>query len=101
MHHEFEPTDKPNPATGKVTPAMSQLYINNKLVGVVQMPYSAPNMFGSKRLRCGYDGGDPVAPEEYTDAFKFTDIGKSVTLDLSSELIPGSDTGTKIAMTRQ
>ena len=42
---------------------------------------------GNGGLTCGYDGGDRVAADEYSDAFGFTGTIKRVTLDLSGELI--------------
>ncbi len=55
-------------------------------------------MWGTEGLTCGYDGGDRVAPDEYSDAFRFTGKIKRVTLDLSGELIPDSEAEMKIAM---
>ena len=66
LRYEFEPTGKPDPAQGKGVPARGQLYINRKLVASIDMPYSVLNMFGTAGLTCGYDGGEPAAPEEYT-----------------------------------
>jgi arylsulfatase len=58
-------------------------------------------MFGTEGLTCGYDGGSPVAPEEYSDEFRFTGTIERVTIDLSGELIQDSEAEMKIAMTRQ
>ena len=82
-------------------PARGQLYINRKLVGSIDMPYSILFMFGTEGLSCGYDGGDPMAPEEYSDEFRFTGTIKRVTMDLSGELIPDTEADMKIAMMRQ
>jgi arylsulfatase len=101
LRYEFEPNGQPDPAAGKGTPALGQLYINDKLVGATQMPHTVPNMFGTEGLSCGYDGGDRVAPDEYTDAFRFTGTIKRVTLDLSGDLIPDTQTDLKVAMARQ
>ena len=101
LRYEFEPTGKPDRAQGKGAPARGQLYINRKLVASIDMPYSILNMWGTEGLTCGYDGGDRVAAEEYSDAFAFTGIIKRVTLDLSGELIPDSEADMKIAMARQ
>ena len=65
------------------------------------MPYSVLNMFGTQGLTCGYDGGEPAAPEKYTGRFPFTGTIKRVTLDLSGELIPDTEADMKIAMVRQ
>ena len=101
LRYEFEPTGKPDFAKGKGVPARGQLYINKKLVASIDMPHSVPNMFGTEGLSCGYDGGAPVAPEEYRGEFRFTGTIEHVTIDLSGELIKDSEAEMKIAMARQ
>jgi hypothetical protein len=101
LRYEFEPTGKPDPAQGYGVPARGQLYINRKLVGSVDMPYSILFIFGTQGVSCGYDSADPAAPEEYRDAFRFTGTIKRVTVDLSGELIQDSEAEMKIAMRRQ
>ena len=65
------------------------------------MPFSVLRMFGTQGLTCGYDGGEPAAPEEYTGAFPFTGTIKRVTLDLSGELIADTEADLRVAMMRQ
>ena len=101
LRYEFEPTGKPNPAEGMGAPARGQLYINRKLVASIDMPLSCLIIFGTQGLTCGYDGGEPAAPEEYEGSFRFTGTIKRVTVDLSGELIPDTESDMKIAMTRQ
>jgi arylsulfatase len=101
LRYEFEPTGKPNPAEGMGVPARGQLYINRKLVASIEMPLSCLIIFGTQGLTCGYDGGEPAAPEEYNGSFRFTGKIKRVTVDLSGELIQDSETEMKIAMMRQ
>ncbi|MBE2234766.1 MAG: sulfatase-like hydrolase/transferase, partial [Anaerolinea sp.] len=101
LRYEFEPTGKPDPAQGKGVPARGQLYINRKLVASIDMPHSMLNMWGTEGLSCGYDAGDLVAREEYSDEFRFTGTIKRVALDLSGELIPDSEADMKIIMARQ
>ena len=101
LRYEFEPTGKPDVAQGRGVPARCQLYINRNLVASIDMPFSVLNMFGTQGMTCGYDGGEPAAPEEYSDAFPFTGTIKRVTLDLSGELIPDTEAELKIAMARQ
>ena len=101
LRYEFEPTGKPNPAEGMGVPARGQLYINRKLVASIDMPLSCLVIFGTQGLTCGYDGGEPAAPEEYSGSFPFTGKIKRVTVDLSGELIEDSETDMKIAMMRQ
>ncbi len=101
LRYEFEPTGKPDIANGLGVPARAQIYINRELVGSMDMPYSVLNMFGTQGLSCGYDGGEPAAPEKYTGRYPFTGTIKRVTLDLSGELIQDTEAEMKIAMARQ
>jgi arylsulfatase len=101
LRYEFEPTGKPNPAEGMGVPARGQLYINRELVAHIDMPLSCLVIFGTQGLTCGYDGGEPAAPEEYSGSFPFTGKIKRVTVDLSGEFIEDSETDMKIAMMRQ
>jgi len=101
LRYEFEPTGKPDIAQGYGVPARGQLYINRKLVASIDMPYSILVIFGTQGLTCGYDGGEPAAPEEYDGTFRFTGTIKRVTVDLSGELIQDSEADMRIAMGRQ
>jgi arylsulfatase len=65
------------------------------------MPLSCLVIFGTQGLTCGYDGGEPAAPEEYDGSFHFTGTIKRVSVDLSGELIPDTESDMKIAMMRQ
>jgi arylsulfatase A-like enzyme len=101
LRYEFEPTGSPDPAQGKGVPARGQLYINQKLVASVDMPHSMLIMWGTEGLSCGYDAGDLVAREEYSDEFRFTGTIKRVTVDMSGELIEDSEADMRIVMARQ
>jgi len=101
LRYEFEPSGGPDFAVGKGVPARGEVYIDRKLVGAVQMPYTVPMIFSTEGLTCGYDGGSRVAPDAYGDEFRFTGIIKRVTLDLSGDLIEDSANDLKIAMARQ
>ncbi|MFZ0529580.1 MAG: hypothetical protein WAL91_03460, partial [Propionicimonas sp.] len=101
VRYEFEPTGAPDPAQGRGVPARGQLYVNGVLAASIDMPYSVLNMFGTQGLTCGYDGGEPAAPEEYSGSFPFTGTIKRVTLDLSGELIVDSEADLRVAMVRQ
>jgi arylsulfatase len=70
-------------------------------VASLDMPYSVLNMFGTQGMTCGYDGGEPAAPEEYEGTFRFTGTIQRVTVDVSGELIQDSEAELKIAMMRQ
>jgi hypothetical protein len=82
-------------------PARGELYINQQLVGAVDMPHTVPVIFGTEGLSCGRDSGSHVAPGAYTDDFAFTGTLKRVTMDLSGELIPDTENDIRIAMARQ
>jgi len=101
LRYELEPTGKPDFTVGKGVPARGQLYIDEKLVGAIDMPHTVPNIFSTEGLTCGHDGGSRVAPDDYIDNFAFTGTIKRVTVDLSGELIPDSANDMKIAMARQ
>jgi hypothetical protein len=101
LRYEFEPTGKPDPARGYGVPARGQLYIDRKLVGIVDLPYSILIMFGTQGLTCGYDGGEPAGPGAYEGEFRFTGNIKRASVDLSGELIADAEADLKIAMARQ
>lgn len=101
LRYEFEPTGEPDFAVGKGCPARGQLYIDDTLVGEVDMPHTVPIIFGTEGLTCGRDGGSRVAPDAYSDDFAFTGTLKSVTIDTSGELIPDTENDIRIAMARQ
>ena len=101
LRFELEPTGQPDFAAGLGAPSLGQLYIDGKLVGAVQMPHTVPNIFSTEGLTCGHDGGSSVSPADYQGDFAFTGTVKRVTVDLSGDLIPDSETAMKIAMARQ
>jgi arylsulfatase len=101
LRYEFEPTGAPDPSIGHGVPARGQLYVNGELVASTDMPFSVLIMFGTQGLTCGYDGGEPAAPEEYTGTFPFTGTIKRVTIDLSGELIADTEAELRVAMMRQ
>ena len=101
LRYEFEPTGKPDSTKGMGVPARQQLYIDKKLVASAEMPHTVLIMFGTEGLTCGYDGGDQVAAEVYSDAFAFTGEIQRVALDLSGDLIEDTEADLKVAMARQ
>ncbi|MEO8519392.1 MAG: arylsulfatase [Dermatophilaceae bacterium] len=101
LRYEFQPTGQADLASGKGVPGIGQIYINEKLVGAVKMPQTVPVIFGTEGMTCGYDGGSRVAPDVYSDAFRFTGTLKRVTVDISGDLIQDSAQDLKIAMARQ
>lgn len=101
LRYEFEPTGKPNFKAGKGSPGRCQLYINNKLVGNLDIPYSTPNMFGVLGLSTGYAAYDSVNPKIYQAPFRFTGKIEQVVIDVSGELIKDDEAELKRLMTQQ
>lgn len=87
LRYEFEPTGVPDFANGKGAPGRSQLYIDGRLVGSVELPFTVPWFFGIAGLSCGREHYDSVVPSEYRPPFAFTGEIREVVLDLSGELI--------------
>jgi arylsulfatase len=101
LRFEFEPTGEPDFSVGKGSPGRSQLYVNGQLVASVDLPYTVPATFGIIGLTCGRDGTDSVSPDDYSAPSDFTGEIKSVTLDVSGELIVDTDTELRRLMTQQ
>jgi arylsulfatase len=101
VRFEFEPTGDPNFSEGRGSPGRCQLYINNNLVGNLEIPYSTPNMFGVLGASTGYAAFDSVNPEMYQAPFHFTGEIKQVVIDVSGELIKDDETELKRMMTQQ
>ena len=87
LRYEFEPTGELKNIKGKGTSGRSQLYVNGELVASVDLPYTVPNLFGIIGLCCGRDATDSVVPEDYPAPFAFNGEIKSVTLDVTGDLI--------------
>ncbi len=58
-------------------------------------------MFGIIGLTCGWDGNDSVSPEDYAAPNAFSGEIKSVTLDLSGDLIVDSEAEMKRLLAQQ
>ena len=101
LRYEFEPTGEPDFKEGKGAPGRCQLYINDKLVGNLEIPYSTPNMFGVLGLSTGYAAFDSVDPAMYQIPFTFTGELKQVVVDVSGEVIKDDETEIKRMMTQQ
>jgi arylsulfatase A-like enzyme len=97
---EFEPTGKPDMPHGKGTPGRGQLYIDGRLVGNEEFPFTTPIAFLPGGLTCGANPGLPVTPE-YASPFKFTGKIYGVTVDVSGDLITDSEAELRLAMARQ
>jgi len=87
VRFEFEPTGKPDIAKGKGVPGKAQLYINGKLVGEAEYPYTVPLLLSvSDGLVVGRDRGSPVS-SLYQPPFEFTGRIYEVTADVSGKMI--------------
>jgi len=98
---EFEVTGKPDIAKGKGSPGKAQLYIDGKLLGQSEFPYTIPLTMGlGAGASVGSDPGSPTTPN-YKPPFKFTGRIYSAVVDVSGELIQDKESEAKIAMARQ
>ena len=100
LRFEFEPTGQPDLAQGHGVPGRLQLYIDGKLAGDREVPYTTPFMFNPGALTCGADPGSAVTTE-YQAPFRFTGTIHTVTVDLSGELISDPEAELKMHMARQ
>lgn len=100
LRYEFEPTGEPEMSKGKGSPGRGQLYIDGKLVGQTEFPYTVPITFGIEGLSCGYDFGESVT-HEYNAPYTFTGVIDKVTVDLSGDLIKDDEATMRNIMARQ
>jgi len=101
LRFEFEVTGPPDIAAGKGTPGRAHLYIDGRLVGQADFPYTVPIAMGiTGGWSVGADPGAPVAPF-YDPPFAFTGTIYSVTIDLSGEVIKDDEAEFKMQMARQ
>jgi arylsulfatase len=101
LRYEFEPTGDPQFREGKGSPGRFQLYINDHLVGNLEVPYTVPMTFGVLGASCGYAAFDSVNPEVYEAPFRFTGEIKQVVIDVSGEVIKDDEAELKRLMTQQ
>ncbi len=98
---EFEVTVKPDIAAGKGAGGKGQLYIDDKLVGQSDIPYTLPLTMGlSAGAAVGADPGSPAIPI-YKPPFEFSGTIYKVTVDVSGELIKDDEASMKAIMARQ
>jgi arylsulfatase len=105
LRYEFEPTGKPDIAKGKGAPGKAQLYVNEKLVGEAEFPYTVP-------LTLGIGGGVAVGRNPsssvstlYEPPFAFTGRILSASIDVPGKpLLDAKEhekAEAKVAMARQ
>ena len=102
LRYEFEVTGEPDVLKGKGVAGRGQLYIDDKLVGQVEMAVTTPIMLGlASGVAVGADPGSPVTLDEYEGPFSFTGTLHSVTIDVSGELIHDTEVEMRAVMARQ
>jgi arylsulfatase A-like enzyme len=91
LRYEFEPTGKPDIAHGKGTPGHARLFINGKLVGQTEFPYTVPLLLGlGGGLTVGRNPGSPVS-QLYGPPFDFTGTVFKVTADISGQSLQDAE----------
>jgi arylsulfatase len=105
LRYEFEPTGKPEIAKGKGTPGHGKLFINNRLVGQSDFPYTIPLLVGLGGGLCvGRNPGSSVS-QLYEPPFAFTGTVFKVTADVSGQMLQDTEEEAKAtakrAMSRQ
>ena len=93
--------DRPTSPTARAHPVAAQLYVNRKLVGQTELPYTIPLALGLAAGVCvGRDEGSPVC-DDYPAPFEFTGTIHRVTVDVSGDLIVDEEAEMKAIMARQ
>ncbi len=101
LRYEFEMTGKPDVKKGLGASGRGQLYIDDALVGQLELPKTIPLSMGlGGGVMAGADGGSPVV-EMYKPPFMFTGTILSLVVDVTGELIKDSEAEMRVAMARQ
>jgi arylsulfatase A-like enzyme len=100
LRFEFEPTGQPDLANGKGSPGRAQLYIDGQLASQADFPVTTPIAFNPGGLSCGHNPGSAITAD-YPSPFPFTGTLRTVTVDLSGDLITDTDSEMRMAMARQ
>ncbi|WP_435970271.1 arylsulfatase [Streptomyces sp. Qhu_M48] len=100
LRFEFEPTGEPDIAHGKGSPGRAQLYVDDRLVGDVEMPFTTPVAFNPGGMTCGANPGSAITAD-YRAPFRFTGTLHSVTVDMSGDLILDAPSEMRMHMARQ
>lgn len=101
LRFEFESKGKPDMAKGLGCGGTAQLYIDGKLVGQTDIPYTLPIGMGlSAGAAVGRDPGSPAVPD-YEPPFEFNGKVYTVKVDVSGELIKDDEATMKMMMARQ
>jgi arylsulfatase A-like enzyme len=105
LRYEFEPTGKPDIARGKGAPGRAQLYINDRLVGQADLPFTVPLIMALGGGLCvGRNPGSSVS-QLYGPPFGFTGTIFKVTADVSGQMLQDTEeerqAAARAAMSRQ
>ncbi|MGD0934292.1 MAG: hypothetical protein ABR922_06925, partial [Streptosporangiaceae bacterium] len=100
LRFEFEPTGKPDFAHGRGAPGRAQLYVDGQLIANSEFPVTTPIAFNPGGLSCGANPGSVIVPD-YQAPFPFTGALRTVTVDLSGDLITDTESEMRMAMARQ
>jgi hypothetical protein len=87
-------------AHGKGSPGRAQLYIDGQLTGQSDFPVTTPIAFNPGGLSCGHNPGSAVI-SDCQAPFPYTGTLRTVTVDLSGDLITDTDSEMRMAMVRQ
>jgi arylsulfatase len=100
LRFEFEPTGSPDIAAGKGSPGRAQLYVDERLIGEIDVPFTTPVAFNPGGMCCGANPGSAVT-SDYRAPFRFTGTLHSVTVDMSGDLIVDAPSEMRMHMARQ
>ena len=101
LRFEFEAKGKPDPMNGKGCGGTAQLYVDDKLVGQAEIPYTMPLSMGlGAGASVGCDPGSPTLPD-YKPPYEFTGKLYTVTVDVSGDLIKDDEAAMRSIMARQ
>jgi arylsulfatase len=104
-HHflsiEFEPTGKPDFASGKGSPGTVKLLVDGIEIGRGDIPVTAPFRLGQgAAMLVGADTGGSVTPE-YEAPFHFTGTLKRVIVDVSGKQVEDYEAAMKVVLAKQ
>jgi arylsulfatase len=98
---EFEVTGAPDFSVGRGAPGIAQHYIDDALVGQVDVPVTMPLSMGlGAGYTCGADSGAPVC-DRYRAPFAFTGTLHGVTIDVTGDLIVDDEARLRAVLARQ
>jgi arylsulfatase len=101
LSFEFEVTAPPDLAHGRGASGRAQLYVDEALVGAAAVPVTTPLALGlTSGLVIGTAPGAPVCPG-YEPPFTFGGTVRSVTIDVSGDLIEDDEATLRRLMARQ